>query len=198
MTPNRNTRSSLLLRLRSRGDDRAWREFDASYRDLILRYCRRRGLQVADAEDVRQDVLSKLSRALPNFEYDRSKGRFRDYLGRVVANAIHSRRAGERGVAPSTTVDDAADVADPDDALSAAWEEEWVQCHFRRALQSLRASTEEKTLAIFEAILAGESYAAVAARFGTSEAAARKIKERLRDRLREEVVRQLADEDLEV
>ena len=196
MNVDRNTRSSLLLRLRRRGDDRAWREFDAAYGDLILRFCRRRGLQVADAEDVRQDVLSKLSRALPRFEYDRTKGRFRDYLGRVVRNAIHSYLSRRRIAVDSTIGDDATDVTDPDDALSAAWEAEWIECHFRRALQSLRASTEEKTLAIFEAILAGESYGDVAARFGTRPEAVRKIKQRLRDRLREAVVRQLEDEGL--
>jgi RNA polymerase sigma factor (sigma-70 family) len=191
---NPATRSSLLVRLRRPGDEAAWREFDAAYGDLVLRFCRRRGLQVADAEDVRQIVLSKLVHALPRFEYDRAKGRFRDWLGRIVSNAIASHAASRRSDA-TLSDDDLSRAATSDDALSAAWEDEWIQSHFRRALRAVRATVEPRTLDVFEAILAGEPYSAVAARFGTTEAAARKIKERLRDRLREEVVRQLADED---
>ena len=46
------TRASLLSRVRDPENDAAWREFEATYRDLIIRYCRARALQVADAAQV--------------------------------------------------------------------------------------------------------------------------------------------------
>ncbi|MCA9752374.1 MAG: sigma-70 family RNA polymerase sigma factor, partial [Gemmatimonadetes bacterium] len=82
------TRPSLLLRLRDPSDRRSWAEFDARYGELIVRYCLRRGLQLADAEDVRQEVLVSLASALKTFEYSPERGRFRGYLGRAVRNAI--------------------------------------------------------------------------------------------------------------
>jgi len=39
------TQPSLLLRVRDPGDQSAWREFESKYRELILRYCLRLGLQ---------------------------------------------------------------------------------------------------------------------------------------------------------
>src|SRR5690348_14597759 len=82
------TQPSLLSRVRNPSDDQAWREFELKYRELILRFCRRQGMQQADAEDVIQIVLANLLRSLPNFLYDRNRGRFRDYLYRSVRNAI--------------------------------------------------------------------------------------------------------------
>ena len=88
MVATDTTHPSLLARVRDPADAAAWHEFEARYRDLIRRYCRRRGLQTADAEDVGQLVMLALARALQHFTFDRSRGRFRDYLGRVVNNAI--------------------------------------------------------------------------------------------------------------
>ena len=51
-------------RMRDHQDDEAWREFERRYRDLIVRYCLKRGLQRNDAEDVRQMVLLNLARQL--------------------------------------------------------------------------------------------------------------------------------------
>ena len=55
------THPSLLARIQDLDDHAAWREFDARYRDLILRYCRRKGLQPSDAEYVRQIVMLNLA-----------------------------------------------------------------------------------------------------------------------------------------
>ncbi len=63
------TRPSLLRRLRDPQDHDAWREFDARYGELVLRYCLSRGLQHSDGEDVRQMVMLSLSRTLRSFEY---------------------------------------------------------------------------------------------------------------------------------
>ncbi|MDA0666364.1 MAG: hypothetical protein O3A95_09370 [Planctomycetota bacterium] len=71
------TRPSLLLRLRDASDEKAWNEFDDTYRGLILGYCRRRGLQHGDAEDVRQMVMMNLSKAAQgSFAYNPERGRF--------------------------------------------------------------------------------------------------------------------------
>lgn len=187
------TRPSLLLRLRDPRDQRAWMEFDTAYSDLVIRYARRRGLQFADAEEIRQSVMLKLARSLQGFEYDSEKGRFRNYLGRCVRNEIatfFSRH--KQSPAPVFTIDNAPADADPIDAV---WEAEWMQHHYRRAMQTLRATTDAKTLAVFEALLEGGEFAELAARFETSEANVRKIKQRIRERMEETIRRQLEDED---
>lgn len=63
MDAARITRPTLLARVQ-RADDDAWLEFAGIYGSLIIRYCRRSGLQLADAEDICQIILAKLARAL--------------------------------------------------------------------------------------------------------------------------------------
>ena len=120
-------------------DGVAWREFEACYGPLILGYCRRRGLQLTDAEDVRQMVLSDLSKSLPTFDFQPAKGRFRTYLGRVVTNAV-SRHL-RRHKPPDRALDTSVLATTPGthrNEVDQAWEQEWIKHHYRLALDVLR------------------------------------------------------------
>lgn len=190
------TRPSLLLRVRDPADVESWRQFEAAYGDLIVRYCRRRGLQLADAEDVRQVVLSKLSRALRRFDYDPARGRFRDYLGRCVRNTLVTEIARHKSPPTTVSLHEGADVAPPSaDEGDPVWQEEWVQHHYRRALRTLRLTCDPQTLNVFEALVQGRSADELGPEFGITSAAVRKIKQRMRDRLQDLILRQIHDEE---
>jgi len=190
------TRASLLSRLRDPADAAAWREFECRYRELVLQYCRVKGLQRADAEDVCQVVFVNLAKALRGFEYAPERGRFRDYLGRAVRNSI-----GRVLACPNVTIralDSSVMAVVPDEDESdrdAAWDTEWVNHHYRRAMQALATEVEPKTIHVFERLVAGETVDRVAAEFGMNAAAVHKIKQRVRDRLREIVAEQVREED---
>jgi RNA polymerase sigma factor (sigma-70 family) len=84
---DRDTPHSLLLRLAQEvRDDRAWNTFVERYQPFILAWCRERGLQQADAEDVAQTVLSQLLTTMREFRYDPS-GSFRAWLRTVTTRA---------------------------------------------------------------------------------------------------------------
>ena len=55
---------------------------------LIYGYCRKSGLQDADAADVAQEVLKQVSRSIRGFVYDQQKGRFRDWLRTIARNKV--------------------------------------------------------------------------------------------------------------
>lgn len=67
-------------------DQAAWGRFVARYGPKVLHWCRRWGLQEADAEDVVQDVLLKLNSRMATFTYDRS-GSFRAWLKTLARHA---------------------------------------------------------------------------------------------------------------
>jgi RNA polymerase sigma-70 factor (ECF subfamily) len=88
-TPDSRTSITLFQMLRNEGSRReAWQEFDRRYRPQIYAWCRRWGLQDADAEDTTQNVLTKLSQLLPEFQYDPER-RFRSWLKTVTNNACN-------------------------------------------------------------------------------------------------------------
>ena len=191
-----DTRPSLFERLRDGENDSSWREFDERYRDLILRYCRVRGLQPDDAEDVRQMVMIGFARALKNFQYDPARGRFRNYLGRCVAHAVQ-RRASARNVGAEQLMGEFANAIEgaKDEGLDAEWEREWMDHHYRIAMRTVREAFEPQSLEVFERLLAGASVEEASTQFGLSTQAVHKIKQRVRNRLRELIEAQIALED---
>ena len=79
----------------------AWDEFVRRYRPKVYDWCRKRGLQEADAEDVTQTVLAKLIEAMRNFRYDPSRS-FRAWLKTITQRAwcdliAHRHRAAGSG-----------------------------------------------------------------------------------------------------
>jgi RNA polymerase sigma factor (sigma-70 family) len=83
------TRTSLLMRIRDPQDAESWRTFLELYMPLVLRYCRLRGLQDADAADVTQEVMAQVARSMRAFGYQPERGRFRDWLGKLTRRKIN-------------------------------------------------------------------------------------------------------------
>lgn len=191
-----HTQPSLLSRVRNPQDQAAWHQFETKYRELIGRYCRRRGLQAADVDDVRQIVMLDLARGLRDFEYDPARGRFRHYLGRVVRSAIfrHFRRPNPAQAALVSTVL-AALPGEDEAAADELWEEEWVQHHYRLALETIRRTYEPRSIAVFDRLVAGNAVETVAAEFELSAQAVHKIKQRIRDRMQVLIQEQIRAED---
>jgi RNA polymerase sigma-70 factor (ECF subfamily) len=95
------TRVNLLDQLRQDPSDQAgWDEFVECYGRHIYRWCRQWNLQDADAEDVTQVILMKLTQRLRVFAYDPSRS-FRGWLKTLAHHAWrdfddsrrHARRA---------------------------------------------------------------------------------------------------------
>jgi RNA polymerase sigma factor (sigma-70 family) len=185
------TRATLLSRVRNASDVAAWREFEDRYRELLVRFCVSRGVQHADAEDVVQVVMANVSRAMASFQYDPSRGRFRDYLFRCARNAISqvARRPNVRAAA----LDDHDGSVPSGEA--AAWEREWVAHHYRLALATVRETFDARSVELFEKNVAGMSVASIAREYEMSEQAVHKVRQRIRARMEELVAQQVAEED---
>lgn len=186
---------SLLVRVRDSSDGASWREFEERYGQLIACYCRQRGLQAADIEDVRQAVWVNLAKGLRNFEYDPQRGRFRTYLGRVVKNAIAKYFA--RYGSPDRALDSGVLAAAPDDADcdTDAWEQEWVKHHYRLAMEGVEASFEPRSTTLFKRLLAGDRATDLATEHGMTAAAVNQVKHRIRTRMKELIALQIREED---
>lgn len=193
----KSTRLTLLIRLRDGEDESAWREFEEAYRDLLLRYCRRRGLQPADAEDAVQLVFTGLAQALPRFVLDPARGRFRDYLFRCTRNGIFrwSQRPGRDASQLDSDTGTALEGGEVDPAEAAHWDEEWIAHHYRTALARVRTMLEPASVEIFDRSLGGATVEDLARAFGVTASAVYKARQRVRARLEELIVEQVRAED---
>jgi RNA polymerase sigma-70 factor (ECF subfamily) len=81
------TQLSLINRLHNADDHEAWLAFVEIYYPVIVSSLRVKGLQLADAEDVAQQVLVSVARALAVRPHDPDRAKFRTWLERVTRNA---------------------------------------------------------------------------------------------------------------
>jgi len=190
------TQTSLLSRVRNPQDHAAWRELEGRYREFLVSFCRQRGLQLADADDVAQAVFVSLFQSLPQFIYDPKRGRFRDYLYRCVRNAIseHARRriGGHR---PLDTSVEAALASPGEDGDAALWHAEWVAHHYRLAMAQVRRDFDARNVEMFDRNVNGESVAALAAAYDVSEEQVYSARRRIRERMQELIEAQVREED---
>src|SRR4030095_1516851 len=82
------TRQSLLSRLRDCQDQDGWREFFDTYWRLIYPVALQPGFDDATAQDIVQTTFIYLSRRMPKFRYDATRGSFKSWLRRVTRSRI--------------------------------------------------------------------------------------------------------------
>lgn len=147
-----STRLSLLERLRQPGDKDAWARFMNVYEPLLKGYVRSLNVPHADADDVVQNVMISLLRAMPTFSLDRDKGRFRTWLYRLTINAVRDRwrRAKTRSDVEVSWHPDLPEPGVVDPEPDAGWEEAYQKRMLQLALDEVRAATEERTWACFQ------------------------------------------------
>ena len=182
-----NTRATLLERLRDGADALAWDEFFAYYWPTIYGFARHRGCSEHTAEEIVQDVMLKVFQQRDVYQYDPTRGRFRDWLGTVVRNNVaeHRRRpanrvqgrGGDSNVAQLDTADDQQDT-------DAVWEAAFENSLLLTLLNAVRREMSARTYLAFELVgLEGLSGGEAARMTGLSRNAVYKAHKRVLERL---------------
>jgi RNA polymerase sigma-70 factor (ECF subfamily) len=184
-----STHLSLLLALGEEGRrEDAWAVFQAGYRDVIIGWGRRCGLDLHAAEDLTQEILLRLLEALPRHEHKPDRGRFRSWLKTVVRHVLadrrrrQSRRPEPEGVGGSTALGRLGDLPGPEaveelsvavERRTAAWEAE--------VLERVRARVEPMSWAAFcQRMIERRPAAEVAAELGLTVGAVYKAADRIK------------------
>ena len=169
------TNISLIARVRDRTDDESWREFYQFYHPLLTRYLRRLGLPEHSANDVIQDVFVRLLQALPTFDLDSKRGRFRSYLWKLTYSGLvdEARRVKARRQAEEEWV---KRFLIADEAESRKVHQELNEINYRqiidRALPRVRAVTSTRAWTCFEQrLLLDRPGSVIAAELGISDKA---------------------------
>lgn len=181
------TSASLLDRIRA-SEPAAWSRFVDVYGPLVYEWCRRAGLQPADAADAGQEVFAAVARAIRAFRRDRPSDSFRGWLYVITRNKIADLRDA-RGVVAQGGTDALMRMAGVTDKVQPQECEPPVEASttYRRAIEAVRAEFEPTTWqAAWRVVVDGQRPAATAAELGLSVNAVYLAKSRVLRRLREE------------
>jgi RNA polymerase sigma-70 factor, ECF subfamily len=189
--PNSSATSlSLLQRIRN-GDTSGWCRLVELYAPLVQHWCRRWGVQGADADDVVQEVFLAAAQSITTFRRERPGDTFRGWLRIITHHKTqdfwrhHERRPSAMGGSEAQLrfqqVPEESVAEDPEDA-------EQFSAVFHRALGMLQGEFEQRTWkAFWRAAVDGLPAADAAAELGMTASAVRMAKSRILRRLREEL-----------
>ena len=156
-----------------------------------------RGLQDADAQDVAQQVLITVARALPTWERRDESTRFRHWLCRIARNAtinMLTRQPRDRAVGGDDIRADGQAENKFDGGLDSQLEREYRRQLFRKAAERVRARADAITWQAFAiTMIDGLSIPDAAAQLDRSQAVIYAARSRIIRRLRD-AVKQLEDE----
>jgi len=190
------TRPSLLLRLRDLEDEEAWCEFVRIYTPLVFAHCMGRGLQETDAADVAQEVMRVAARAMPGFQHDSQRGKFRGWLLQTTRHRLYKFLAQSQRAPQATSASTIQRLTDTDPSADEEqrWEAEHRQRLFEWAAEKARPEFQPATWDAFW-LTAVESVAVkdAAGQTGISVGAVYIARSRVMARLRE-LIRTVTDD----
>lgn len=177
---NLATRQSLLTRLKDWEDQQGWRDFFNTYWLLIFTTARRAGLNETDAQDVVQETILAVAKAMPKFKYDPAKCRFKTWLRLVIQRRIADHLRVQARQVPTVSLvserDAEVDLYDnlPDPASlepDPRWEEDWEHNLLRVALERVKAKVTALHFQIYDYhVRQGKTVAQTSRAFGVSAA----------------------------
>ncbi len=172
--------------LRSVQDDspNGWARLVSLYAPVLARWCRRAGLQDADADNVVQEVFLTLRCHIGSFRQDRGSGRFRAFLSTITRTRIADHR--RREARQPTLLDGNALALLGDRTLDeVAVDPQFRDLELRRTVDVVRAEVTESTWkAFWLTAVEGRSAEETAEATGLTVGAVRLAKLRVLRRLR--------------
>ncbi len=159
------------MRLQDPRDASAWNEFASIYSPVVYRVAIGRGFQAADAENIVQEVLLSVTKAIAPWLQRSERGKFRAWLLRIARNtacdlmtARATRPLGQDGQEGQRLL---AEVPDRE-SLSALLELEHERAVFQWAAEQVRVSVSAQTWQAFWLTeVSGQSAQSVAQSQGT-------------------------------
>ena len=188
------TRVTLLERLRTGKDQTAWLEFESTYRAFIFSLILRMGIPNADAEDISQTVLTKVWQKIEDFEYNRNRGKFHNWLAAMTRNTVkdffRTKKnfiTGRDAVEYKETYDTIEQQVLPD--IEHLAREEWILHITNLAWDNIKNDLHETKRDVFKYVSQEIPNADIAKKIGISETSVRVYKADVFEKMRTEINR---------
>ena len=193
MSKTFNTRQTLLLKLKNQRDESAWNDFYDTYHRYIRAILWNMSLSEQDASDVLQTVMLKLWDKLPEFDYQKSRGRFRNWISVTTANTARNYIRSENRLynclngEKSEWLEDYTNPVLPPEIEEISYRE-WEKFVSTMAWENVSQNLSENVKEVFERLMKGEKVRDIANDLGLPENTVIVYKNRVKNKMMMEIV----------
>ncbi|WDE97616.1 sigma-70 family RNA polymerase sigma factor [Lentisphaera profundi] len=187
------TRQTLLYKLIDSNDEKSWDEFAQYYEGYIYVVIRGLGVDKQIAEDLLQDVLIKVWKSLPKYEYREGECTFRTWLCLVIKSTVYnfykkkSTRNDNKNIDYDETLHSLDMFTEPE--VHRIAELEWKSYISNMAWKNVQDEFSDRTREIFKMSMGQEDNELIGEKFEMSASSVRVYKSRVRKVLLREISR---------
>ena len=194
MSDDWTTRQTLLLRVKNPDDEQAWDEFVSYYQTFIKAILKYLNAPVNELEDLTQDILVKIWKALQKLDYNSERARFRTWLNRVIRNSfIDSQRAKNRRISSADSEWDSDNFPIETNEFSEIIDREWRAHITNLALSNIHELFSGNAMEVFNMYLDEVPAKEISERLDIAESSVYKLRSRVEQKLVQEVKRLKAE-----
>lgn len=180
------TRFTLIQRLKNQSDEEAWQHFTTTYERYIEVVLYKVGIPTNEITDLKQDILLKLWKKIPEFEYQPEKGKFRSWLWIMIRNTAYQHLSSKKSSDERTNryfqaVDSSNPQASPE--LEDLAQREWKAFLTYQAMETLRGKFADRNIEMFEAFLKGTNKDSLAKKYDIQRNTVTRVINRIKERL---------------
>jgi len=185
------TRLTLIQRAQDQSDEAAWSEFVEIYKNYIYVIIRQMGINDKDCEDILQQVLLKLWKTLPDFEYGKNKSKFRTWLGTITHSStmdfFRRQASQDRRIEGATNAQMTHLNTINKPEIEEMAEREWRLYITNLAMNNIEQFFSGKAIDVFKMSIKGQSNQQISEDLGVKLETVYILKNRVKKRLTEEI-----------
>jgi RNA polymerase sigma factor (sigma-70 family) len=188
------TNHTLLERVRDPHNKEAWQEFITYYEQFIYNILRHLQVPESDAEEVCQEIIIRLWKKLPEFTYNKDRGKFRNWLGVMIRNEANryfkkANRSNTFIVAKDQDQLEDQPQSETEYDIDKLIADEWKQYISNLAWESIKGRFQENMQNVILLHMDGKSTKEIAEQCNIVESSVRVYIKRIRAHLKNEIDR---------
>jgi len=188
MKENWNTHQTLIQRAQNPDDASAWDDFVKYYETFIKMVLKKFNIPFSDTDDLVQDILLKVWKGLPGYEYRREKAKFRTWLGIIIRNTVinHVTKIKRKGGDKLELIENKIQNFNEAD-IEKVINDEWVKYLTNYAMERIEDIFSGQTIDVFKLSLKGHNGKDIAAKLNITEESVFVLRSRVKSRLKKEI-----------
>ena len=183
------TKQTLIQRVKQADpdDQSVWEEFSSFYESFINMLLNKWRCDQREKDDLKQEILLKIWKGMPNYEYKKGEAKFRTWLSTLIKNTMYSYMDKRNRRHPNKLeLNEVLLLPDDKSSLEKVIEEEWSSHVMALAIENVKEVFSGQAVEVFQMSLDGMSISEIAEKLGIAETSAYTLRSRFKARLKKE------------